>query len=129
MRVLVPQAKSSNVCDFFSSKNVFTKANSLVVDVADFDKVIAINLRGVFLSYKYAAAQMVKQATGGRIIGMFLNDAAFNPCFFVAHRIYRVGASSVLGKQGGPGFCAYAASKFAVRGLTQSIGKSELHTQ
>jgi NAD(P)-dependent dehydrogenase (short-subunit alcohol dehydrogenase family) len=28
-----------------------------------------INARGVFLYYQYAAAQMVKQGRGGRIIG------------------------------------------------------------
>lgn len=39
---------------------------------------MSINARGVFLCYKYAGMQMIKQGTGGRIIG----------------------ASSVLGKQG-----------------------------
>lgn len=43
----------------------------LLVDVAEFDRVIAINLRGVLLTYKYAAIQMVKQGRGGRIIGTF----------------------------------------------------------
>jgi NAD(P)-dependent dehydrogenase (short-subunit alcohol dehydrogenase family) len=28
-----------------------------------------INVRGVFLCYQYAAAQMVKQGRGGRILG------------------------------------------------------------
>ena len=35
----------------------------------DWDLVQSINSRGVFLSYKYAAAQMVAQGRGGRIIG------------------------------------------------------------
>ncbi|KAF5348987.1 hypothetical protein D9757_013464 [Collybiopsis confluens] len=63
----------------------------------EFDTVLRVNLRGVFLCYKYAAIQMIAQNRGGRIIG----------------------ASSVTGKQGGELNGPYAASKFAVRGLTQ----------
>jgi NAD(P)-dependent dehydrogenase (short-subunit alcohol dehydrogenase family) len=43
---------------------------------------------------------MLKQGRGGRIVG----------------------ASSAVGKQGAAGSSAYCASKFAVRGLTQSLG-------
>ena len=42
------------------------------------DKIIAVNIRGVIMCYKYAAKQMIAQGRGGRIIG----------------------ASSVAGKQG-----------------------------
>lgn len=62
---------------------------------------MAVNARGTFLSYKYAAAQMIAQGRGGRIIG----------------------ASSIAGKAGYPLSCAYSASKFAVRGLTQTAGE------
>ncbi|KAJ7182853.1 NAD(P)-binding protein, partial [Mycena crocata] len=62
------------------------------------DRVMGINARGVFLCYKYAGMQMIKQGKGGRIIG----------------------ASSIIGKQGMALNFAYTASKFAVRGLTQS---------
>jgi len=74
--------------------------NGLMVDmtVENWDRMMAVNLRGVMLCYKYAARQMIKQGRGGRIIG----------------------ASSLFGKQGPRLFSAYAASKFAVRGLTQS---------
>lgn len=67
----------------------------------DFDRVFNVNVRGVFLSYKYAAAQMIKQGRGGRIIG----------------------ASSIAGKKGSPTFPLYSATKFAVRGLTQSAAQ------
>ncbi|KAH9841724.1 uncharacterized protein C8Q71DRAFT_738489 [Rhodofomes roseus] len=63
----------------------------------EWDKIMAINLRGTMLSYKYAAMQMIQQGRGGRIIG----------------------ASSSAGKQGCNNASAYAASKFGVRGLTQ----------
>jgi NAD(P)-dependent dehydrogenase (short-subunit alcohol dehydrogenase family) len=33
------------------------------------DAVTAVNIRGTFLCYKYAAMQMVKQGRGGRLIG------------------------------------------------------------
>ncbi|KAJ3710292.1 hypothetical protein C8R42DRAFT_691409 [Lentinula raphanica] len=35
----------------------------------DWEKVFAVNIRGVFLSYKYAAKQMIAQGQGGRILG------------------------------------------------------------
>jgi len=59
---------------------------------------MAVNTRGTFLCYKYAAAQMITQGRGGRIIG----------------------ATSIVGKLGVPLASAYAASKFAIRGLTQT---------
>jgi NAD(P)-dependent dehydrogenase (short-subunit alcohol dehydrogenase family) len=37
--------------------------------VEEWDRMLAINGRGVFLCYKYAAKQMIKQGRGGRIIG------------------------------------------------------------
>lgn len=64
----------------------------------EWDRIVAINLRGVMLCYKYAALQMIKQGRGGRIIG----------------------ASSQAGKIGTTNLSAYSATKFAVRGLTQS---------
>lgn len=39
--------------------------------VEAFDKTIQVNLRGVFLCYKHAAQQMVKQGRGGRIMGEY----------------------------------------------------------
>ena len=36
---------------------------------AEFDRLLSVNVKGVMLCYKYAAIQMIKQGTGGRIIG------------------------------------------------------------
>lgn len=66
-----------------------------------FDRVMSVNVRGMFLCYQYAASQMIKQGRGGRIIG----------------------ASSLVGKQGSPSATAYSTSKFAIRGLTQSVAQ------
>ncbi|TFY66507.1 hypothetical protein EVG20_g4581 [Dentipellis fragilis] len=65
--------------------------------VEDVDFMHAVNVRGPFLCYKYAAQQMIAQGRGGRIIG----------------------ACSNAGKKGMIHLSAYSASKFAVRGLTQ----------
>jgi len=75
------------------------KFKSLITtEVEDWDRTMAVNARGPFLCYKYAAQQMIKQGRGGRIIG----------------------ASSILGRSAAPVCAPYAASKFALRGLTQS---------
>ncbi|KAF5360263.1 hypothetical protein D9758_009113 [Tetrapyrgos nigripes] len=72
----------------------------LETTVEEWDRLFSINARGTFLCYKYAGNQMVKQGRGGRIIG----------------------ASSIYGKSGnrGPGYSAYAGTKFAIRGITQA---------
>jgi len=62
------------------------------------NKIFSVNARGAFLCYKHAAKQMIKQGKGGRIIG----------------------ASSVAGQVGEVNIGAYSATKFAVRGLTQT---------
>lgn len=64
---------------------------------ADFDQVIAINLRGVWLSMKYELQQMQKQG-GGTIVNM----------------------SSVAGLMGAPSAAPYVASKHGVIGLTRT---------
>ncbi|KAJ7112788.1 acetoin reductase family protein [Mycena crocata] len=71
-----------------------------LIDVTahEWDRVMSVNARGSFLCFKYAGIQMIKQGQGGRIIG----------------------ASSLAGKQALPQHGVYSASKFAIRGLTQS---------
>ncbi|KAI0775621.1 acetoin reductase family protein [Trametes elegans] len=63
----------------------------------ELDKILNVNFKGTFFSYKYAAIQLIKQGTGGRIIG----------------------ASSIAGKKGLPEQTVYSATKFAIRGMTQ----------
>ena len=45
-------------------------AEFLDLEEADFDRVLAINLKGVFLSGQAAARQMVRQGGGGAIVNM-----------------------------------------------------------
>ncbi|KAK7436384.1 benzoate 4-monooxygenase cytochrome P450 [Colletotrichum acutatum] len=41
----------------------------LEISASEWDKVQAINVRGVFLCYKYAAQEMINQGRGGKLIG------------------------------------------------------------
>ncbi|KAL6297959.1 NAD-binding protein [Sparassis latifolia] len=63
--------------------------------IEEYDRVMSVNVKGVFLCFKYAALQMIKQGRGGRIIGACSMAGATN-------------------------LSVYTASKFAVRGLTQT---------
>jgi NAD(P)-dependent dehydrogenase (short-subunit alcohol dehydrogenase family) len=63
-----------------------------------FDRIMAINLRGVWLCLKYEILQMLKQETGGAIVN----------------------TASAAGLVGSHGMAAYTASKHGVVGLTKS---------
>jgi len=65
---------------------------------ADFDQVVAINLKGVWLCLKYELQQMLKQGGGGAIVNM----------------------SSVAGLMGAAGAGTYVATKHGVIGLTRT---------
>jgi NAD(P)-dependent dehydrogenase (short-subunit alcohol dehydrogenase family) len=64
----------------------------------DWDRTIAINLKGVWLCLKYEIRQMLKQGGGGAIVNM----------------------GSITGLVGSVGASAYSASKHGVIGLTKS---------
>ncbi len=66
---------------------------------ADFDRVISINLKGVWLCMKYEVIQLLKQGRGGAIVN----------------------TSSVAGLVWSPGLTAYIASKHGVAGLTKAV--------
>jgi NAD(P)-dependent dehydrogenase (short-subunit alcohol dehydrogenase family) len=67
------------------------------IDLAEWDRILGINLRGTFLCMKHELAQMVEQ--GGGVV---------------------VNTSSGAGIRGVAGGAAYAASKHAIIGLTRS---------
>jgi NAD(P)-dependent dehydrogenase (short-subunit alcohol dehydrogenase family) len=77
-----------------------TVAEIVDADVADFDKVMAVNVRGVWLGLKYAVGAMKKNgAAGGSIVAL----------------------SSNAGMAGAAKASIYSASKHAVIGLVRSI--------
>jgi len=55
------------------------------MSAADFDKVISVNLKGVFMCTKYAADQMIKQGKGGKIINVTSIDALHPSAPGLAH--------------------------------------------
>ena len=69
------------------------------MDEADWDRTIAINLKGVWACLKYECEQILKQGGDGAIVN----------------------TSSMMGVVSGPGLAAYSGSKFGVVGLTKSV--------
>lgn len=67
---------------------------------ADYDKVIAVNLRGTFLITKYVLLEMQKTGSG---------------------RILLI--SSIAGKEGNPGMVGYSSSKAGMIGLVKGVAK------
>jgi NAD(P)-dependent dehydrogenase (short-subunit alcohol dehydrogenase family) len=75
----------------------------LETEEEDWDAIMAVNLRGVFLGCKCAVAQMVGQEPIGEVRGRVVN------------------VSSQHGMVGPPGHVAYAASKGGVVNLTRQV--------
>ena len=68
---------------------------------AEWNQVMAVNAKGVYLCSQCVVREMLKGANGGHVINI----------------------SSYSGRVGQPYCAAYCASKFAVIGLTQSMGR------
>ncbi len=82
----------------FNNAGVENKAAAVhEIDLAEWDRILNINLRGTFVCMKHELAQMSKQ--GGGVV---------------------VNTSSGAGIRGVAGGAAYAASKHAIIGLTRS---------
>ena len=82
----------------FNNAGVENKATPVAdIDLAEWDRILGINLRGTFTCMKHEIAQMLRQ--GGGVV---------------------VNTSSGAGVRGVAGGAAYAASKHAIIGLTKS---------
>jgi meso-butanediol dehydrogenase/(S,S)-butanediol dehydrogenase/diacetyl reductase len=68
---------------------------------ADWDRILAVNVKGVVFSFQAAAQHMIETQTRGRLIA----------------------ASSIAGHQGYAMLAHYCASKFAVRAVVQACAK------
>jgi NAD(P)-dependent dehydrogenase (short-subunit alcohol dehydrogenase family) len=83
---------------FFNSAGIVGKVAPIAEhDVAAFDEVIAVNVRGVFLGLRHVLPVMIGQRSGSV-----------------------VNTASVAGLVGTPGMAPYVASKHAVIGLTKA---------
>ena len=102
-KAMVDQAVSAygRVDVLYNNAGIMPEADHSVIDTAvdDWDRVMAVNVRGVFLGCKYAIPQMLEQGSGSVI----------NISSFVA----LVGCSNPQD--------AYTASKGAVLALTKSL--------
>lgn len=83
---------------FVANAGIAQVEELLEYDIEDFQKILDVNITGVFNSYRHAARQMIAQGHGGKIIGA-ASIVAFRPFALL-----------------GP----YSATKWAVRGLTQA---------
>jgi acetoin reductase-like protein len=79
---------------------IFDMAPILEITEASFDRQFAVNVKGLLFMLQAAAAQMVKQGRGGKIINM----------------------ASQAGRRGEALVAVYCATKAAVISLTQSAG-------
>lgn len=68
-----------------NNAGIFPSVPLAEMDKADFDKVLAVNLGGVFLGTKYASEQMIKQGKGGKIINITSIDALHPSTIGLAH--------------------------------------------
>lgn len=83
-----------------TAAGIMIESKAVGMDIADFDRTIAVNLRGTFLVLQHAA-RMMQAAGAGRIITI----------------------SSELAHLGRADFAAYCASKSGVVGLTRSLAR------
>ena len=88
-------------CDILvNNAGIFPSTSVVAMTLSDFDKVISVNLAGVFLCTKHVSLQMIKQGKGGRIINITSVDALHPSAIGLAH---------------------YDASKHGVWGFTKNV--------
>ena len=87
---------------FFNNAGIEGRMGRIVdTEVAEFDRVIAVNLRGVFLGLREVLRAMERQGSGGAIVN----------------------TASVAAFRGSGRLAAYSTSKHAVVGLTKSAAR------
>lgn len=83
-----------------NNAGIYPSIPVLQMTLSDFDKVLSVNLKGVFLCTKYTAEQMIKRGKGGKIINITSVDALHPSSVGLAH---------------------YDASKHGVWGFTKNV--------
>lgn len=99
---MVEEAVSSyqSVDILVNNAGIYPSIPVMNMTLADFEKVLSVNLKGVFLCTKYVAEQMIKQGKGGKIINITSVDALHPSSIGLAH---------------------YDASKHGVWGFTKNV--------
>jgi NAD(P)-dependent dehydrogenase (short-subunit alcohol dehydrogenase family) len=93
------RTRDGSVAALVNDAGIFSRVPALEVSVGDWDRVMAVNLRGAFFMAQQAARLMVASATGGIVLSI-ASGQAFRPS--------SVGVS-------------YAASKAALVNLTRAL--------
>lgn len=83
-----------------NNAGIYPTSPIMQMSTSDFDRVIAVNLKSVYLCSKYAVEQMIKQGRGGKIINITSIDALHPSSVGLAH---------------------YDASKHGVWGFTKNL--------
>jgi meso-butanediol dehydrogenase/(S,S)-butanediol dehydrogenase/diacetyl reductase len=84
-----------------ANAGIAVTAPLLEITAKQWQLTMDVNVKGVLHCYQSAARQMITQGRGGRLIG----------------------AASVAAHRGGKWQSAYSASKFAIRGMSQSVAQ------
>lgn len=102
VRALMAQsiARYGGIDVLVNNAGIFPRSPVATMDAADFDRVLAVNLRGVFLCTREACVAMIDQGRGGAIVNITSIDALHPSMVGLGH---------------------YDASKHGVWGLTQSV--------
>ncbi len=83
-----------------NNAGIYPSIPVMQMTLSDFEKVLSVNLKGVFLCTKYIAEQMIRQGKGGKIINITSIDALHPSSVGLAH---------------------YDASKHGVWGFTKNV--------
>lgn len=102
VRALAEQARAGlgRLDVWVNSAGVYPTAPLLELSENDWDGVVNVNLRGTFIGAREAARAMIAVGEGGVIVNV---------------------SSTAAYRADGPAVAHYVASKFGVRGLTQSL--------
>ncbi|OGH15674.1 MAG: SDR family oxidoreductase [Candidatus Levybacteria bacterium RIFCSPHIGHO2_02_FULL_37_10] len=98
--VEISAAEYGSIDILVNNAGIYPSIPVMQMTLSDFDKVLSINLGGVFLCTKYAAEQMIRQGKGGKIINITSIDALHPSSVGLAH---------------------YDASKHGVWGFTKNV--------
>jgi NAD(P)-dependent dehydrogenase (short-subunit alcohol dehydrogenase family) len=97
-------ARFGRVDILVNNAGIFTQSLLADMTVADWDRVLAVNLRGTFLCTRMLIGQMLERGAG-KIINI----------------------ASQLGQVGGPEAAHYSASKAGIIGLTKALAREVSH--
>lgn len=92
--------KFGSVDILVNNAGIYPSIPVMNMTLSDFEKVLAVNLKGVFLCTKYASEYMIKQGKGGKVINITSIDALHPSSIGLAH---------------------YDASKHGVWGFTKNV--------